>query len=76
MKKTLLLCWLVISAALVLFSGVELIIGITLWAKEPGVNFWGPNSITQTILCVIGFISLILAIIFIKKAKNKQKLQK
>lgn len=70
MKKTLLLCWLILSIAITLFAGIELVIGISLFINEPGAVFWGPNSITQTILCVIGIISMIFAIIFIKKHKK------
>ncbi len=70
MKKTLLLCWLVISVVLVLFSGNN---WISLFVNEQDACFWGPNSITQTVVCVVGAISLVFSIISFKKNKNKQK---
>lgn len=62
--------WLIISAIFVLCSFIELTIGISLWLKETHLNFWGPASITQTIIFVISLTSLILSIVSLRKSKK------
>ena len=68
--KKIKVCWLVISAIFVLCSFIELTIGISLWLKETHLNFWGPASITQTIIFVISLTSLILSIVSLRKSKK------
>ena len=73
MKKSLFIIWIVVSSLIVLFTAIELSIGISLWIKENTVPFWGPASITYIIILLLGISSLVLSIIFFKKfIKNKK----
>ena len=74
MKKNLYIVWIVVSSLLVLFSTIELAIGISLWIKESEVSFWGPASITYIVVLLLGITSLILSIIFFKKYCSSKKL--
>lgn len=70
MKKILKIVWSIVSAIFVICSFIELTTGISLWLKETHLNFWGPASITQTIIFVISLTSLILSIICLRKNKK------
>lgn len=70
MKKSIKICWLIISVILILFSFIELSIGFSLWLKESHLNFWGPASITLTLIFIISLISLILSVIYLRKRKR------